>query len=285
MRWMREPLVHFLLLGAALFGLHAVLGQGRDTELQREVVITSQDVAWLRENWERQRNRPPTDGELRGLVDEFLREEILYREAMALGLDQDDTIVRRRMTQKMDFLFTDLSELLEPSEAELLAFFQANEDRYAEPSQVSFAQVYFNPDLRGEQAELDARALLAELRASESQDVLSQRGDRFMMPQDYTAQTERDVRAYFGDDFARKVFALAPGKWEGPVASGYGLHLVLVRHRQATRPVEFAEVRELVLRDFGMERRAQGKERYYKQIRSKYEVRIERPVIVGENAS
>ena len=286
MRWMREPLVHFLLLGLALFGLYAVIGQGRDEGPQKAVVVTAQDVAWLRESWQRQRNRPPTQDELRGLVDDFIREEILYREAVSLGLDQDDMIVRRRMAQKMEFLFTDLSELRAPTDVELLAYFETNRERYAEPARVSFSHIYFNPDLRGARTDEDARALLEELPPSPpSPESMAQLGDPLMLQPHYADRTKRDIHSLFGSEFADVIAAMEPGQWTGPIRSGYGVHLVYVQTRSASQPAELAQVRERVLVDFSADRRSDGKQRYYEQLRTQYDVKIEPTELTGQDAS
>ena len=150
MTWTREPLVHFLVLGALLFGLFALVNNEASSKSPNRIEITSADVDRLQERWTKQWNRPPTETELKSLIEAYLREEILYREALALGLDQNDTIIRRRLAQKMEFLFEDLADQVEPTDEELKRYFDRNRDQYRLPARFSFAHVYFSVDQRGD---------------------------------------------------------------------------------------------------------------------------------------
>ncbi|MHC4499588.1 MAG: peptidyl-prolyl cis-trans isomerase, partial [Planctomycetota bacterium] len=147
-RMVREPLVLFFLLGAVVFGLHAALKKApKHDRAERYVVeVTSADIEWLRTRWNKLMGREPTLDELRGLVESMIREEILYREAVAMGLDEKDTVVRRRLAQKMEFLFKDLAEAVQPSEEVLREYFEANPERYVQPGTVSFGHVFFSRD-------------------------------------------------------------------------------------------------------------------------------------------
>jgi len=161
-RWAREPLVHFLLIGAGLFALDAWNG-GPAEEDPFRIVVSTADVERLSTLWQRQWQRPPTSEELQGAIDQHVREEIYFREALALGLDREDTIVRRRMAQKMRFISEDLATAAEPTEGELTSFLEQNEERYRTPGEVSFIHVYVNPDRRGASAESVAKETLAQL--------------------------------------------------------------------------------------------------------------------------
>lgn len=278
-RWLREPLLHFFLLGAVVFGLHAVLTTGAKPpppKNQRLVEITSADIEWLRSNWNKRMWREPTSGELQNLIDSFIREEILYREAVAMGLDQHDSIVRRRLAQKMEFLFKDLAEMAQPTLVELQAYLEDHPERYRFPARVSFTHVYFSPDRRGERAESDARKVLQSLEAGglePSEAPLL--GDRLMLQTHYSRQATEDAAREFGTAFARRLFELEVGHWDGPVASAYGLHLVFVHDRIESRLPRLEEVREKVETDLLESRRRKVNQAAYDEIRSRYEVLVE----------
>ena len=275
-----DPLVLFLVLGAALAGLHA-LTREEPPRLQRatEVVVTEADVAWLERTFRKTWQRPPTPEERRTLVERRVRDEILFREARALGLDEGDEALRRRLAQKLEFVVKDATAV-EPDEAELEAWHAANGARYAQPAARSFVHVYLSEDKRGAQARADAEALLAKLKAKPEQEV-AELGDRIMLEPEQRGLTPRDTRALFGDGFAEALFAQPLRQWGGPLRSGYGLHLVYVRSEQpgVTPPLE--AVRERVRADVLDERRDRALEAYLEALRSKYDVRIEAPGFEG----
>lgn len=269
----REPLVHFLGLGVAIFGLQAwVVGGPGETD--RRIEITRAEVEGLAEMWSRSRGRPPTAEELRGLAADRVREEVLAREAVALGLDRDDVVVRRRLAQKMEFLLEEVASL-EPSEEALRAFFEERADRYAVPGRVSFRHVYFSPE-RHEDAETSARRALEALRRGEAEDA-GPWGDPLPLEPGFRDLSESDVASLFGDGFARTLGTLDPGRWEGPVRSGYGLHLVRVDARRPARAARLEEVRERVLRDWRHARREELERAAFARLRERYEVSVDLP--------
>ena len=182
-RLLREPLVHFLLAGAVLLGLSALFGQSFGIgDSQNRIHVTAERIQQLRETWTRQRGAPPTAEQLRSLIEDFIREEVLYREAIASGLDQDDTIVRRRLAQKVEFLAQSVASTVEPPDTELRQFFEDNKDRYIVPTQVGFAHVYFSSSSRGARAEGAARGALVMLSSGQTPATEASRlGDRFML--------------------------------------------------------------------------------------------------------
>jgi hypothetical protein len=274
---LKEPLVHFLIAGALLFGFYGLLNPGAGDADDRIIEITPGTVERLRDAWTRQWRRPPTQEEMEGLIEDHVREEVLYREAIALGLEQDDTIIRRRLAQKMEFLSEDLGTLAEPADAELRAFFDERQAEFAEPARVSFSHVYFSPDQRGTRANSDAELALVELRAADVIDV-EERGDRFLMQSRYQSLTERDATQLFGGAFADRLFELPVGDWEGPVKSGFGWHLVRISEREAPRLPEFDVVREDVRREFDYERQRAARDATYEALRSRYVVTISESV-------
>lgn len=206
--WFKEPLLHFLVAGGLLFAVYAWLNRGGGDE-PRVVRITAAEVNWLRETWARQWQRPPSEQDLRGIVADYLKEELLAREARELGLEENDTVVRRRLAQKMEFLVQDTARLADPGENELREIYNANRARYQNPPRISFTQIYFT-------TEAAARQGLDQLATHGAADL----GDRTLLERDYAEADEQAVRSLFGPEFAEKLFALEPGQWRGPVASG-----------------------------------------------------------------
>jgi hypothetical protein len=269
-RFWREPLVHFLLIGAGLF---LVFGLTRDASeaAPNRILVTASQVQQLSAQFQRTWLRPPTDTELAGLIESYVRDEVFYREALAMGLDQDDPQVRRRMRLKLEFLLEDLSLAESPSDEVLNAYLQQHHDRFRIEPRLSFRQVYLSPDRRPA-LEADAERLLAGLRAGVAADRL---GDPSMLPQEQTDVSKSEVTRTFGKTFAEQVTALEPGVWSGPLYSGLGAHLVLVTGRADGRLPELAEVRAEVEREYLAQRRAELKDAAYERLREGYEVLIE----------
>lgn len=270
-RLLTEPLIHFLVIGALLFGLYSWMNPDVAGADDRVIEITPGIVQRLKDAWSRQWRRAPTEEELDGLIEDHVREEVLYREAIALGLDKDDTIIRRRLAQKMEFLSEDLGTLAEPTDAELREFYTERSTEFAEPARVSFSHIYFSPDQRGASAAADAEIVLTELRAAGVVDA-TERGDRFLMQSRYQSLTERDASQLFGGKFAERLFELPADSWEGPVESGFGWHLVRISERVAPRLPDFEAVRDEVQREFDYERQRASRAATYEALRSRYRV-------------
>jgi parvulin-like peptidyl-prolyl isomerase len=282
MRILREPWVHFLVLGVALFALSVVLSD-RDTDASdQRIDMTATEIEWLARNWKARWQRPPTEAELRGLVDDYIRQEVLYREALKMGLDQDDEIIRRRMVQKIEFLTEDLAAQAQPTEAELQSYLQENLDKYRLPERRSFTHIYFNIDRRGDAAVDAAEETLAGLRGSPNASInYAELGDRFMLAHDYSAQSEAEVTRQFGQRFATALFEIEPGDWQGPVGSGYGLHLVRVTDVWEGSVPELDMVRNEVLRDFATELRDQARQAMFSSLATQYEISIDEEAIAA----
>ncbi len=272
MKLLREPLLHFLLLGGGLFLLFNVVGA--PTGGSNEIVVSQGQIASLIQSWTLVWQRPPTESELHGLIQDYVREEVLNREAIAMGLDKDDTVIRSRLRQKMEFLAEDTAEVAPPTDDELERYLHANSERFQVAPRVSFRQVYVSRDRHGDKTKERAEAVLARLRAGASPGDLS---DSFLLPSEYELQSPNEVARNFGDEFSRGLFQLAPGSWAGPIASGYGLHLVLVTARDDGRSPKLDEVREDVTREWMGARRKETNEEFYQSLLAKYSVRIEPP--------
>jgi hypothetical protein len=276
---LREPLLHFVVLGAGLFVLFGVVG-GPAEERPDQIVVSAAKVENLAELFQRTWRRPPTQAELDGLIADHVKEEILYREALALGLETDDIVIRRRLRQKMEFLSEDVAAQGEPSEAELEAFLAEHAERFRAPARVSFSQVYLSPERRGAEAWTDAERVLVALDAGKTDPAAS--GDPFLLEQDYRQQTPHDIERLFGEQFAAGISGLPVGRWAGPVQSGYGLHVVLVRERNPEHLPQLDEVRDAVLRDWQAARRDDANRAFYDTLLARYEVTVERPAAPAE---
>jgi peptidyl-prolyl cis-trans isomerase C len=284
-RWLREPLLHFLLIGGALFCAYSVLHPRAGYQLQsNRIVLTEDDLNQLAIAWSAQWQRSPTPEEVRGLVEGRVREEVLYREAIALGLDQNDTIVKRRLAQKMEFLAEDVSGLRDPSSSELRAWFEANRARFARPARVSFRHVFFSLDRRGESAEAAAARALEKLtgKPADASGVQSI-GDHFMF-QDYYAEREPEqIASVFGQKFANSLFQLEPGAWQGPRESGLGWHLIFVVSNTPKSVPAFEEIEANVKSEWISDQRANAKRKAFEAMRVRYEVVLPTPTAKEES--
>jgi len=273
-RWLREPLLHFILAGLALFAFYRALNPAAvEQENRSRIELTNDDLRQLEVRWTAQWRRPPTREEMRRLVESKVREEILYREALALGLDQGDTIVKRRMAQKMEFLAEDMSDLREPDKEELKDWFEKNAPRFTVPGRASFRHLYFSFDKRGERAREAAAGALDKLAGKpvDSPDAATL-ADPFMFQDYYGDRSPEQVANVFGAKFTRSLFQLEPGSWQGPIASGFGWHLVWVDSMTLARVPEFAEVEPEVRSEWVAEQRAKFKRRAFEAMRARYEV-------------
>jgi hypothetical protein len=275
-RLLGEPLLHFLVFGALLFALYAAVN--RDAPgAPDEIVVDRARAENLAAQFERVWQRPPTAEELHGLVDGFVREEVLYREGIALGLDRDDPVVRRRVGQKMSFL-ADAQAPAEASDTELQAWLDAHEGEYRVEPRTSLRQVYFDPARRGARLDADlaaARGALAAERGAEP-------GDATLLPATLDSASTSELARGFGEEFAEAVSALPVGGWHGPVASSYGVHLVEVRAREPGRTPALAEVRAAVERDLLRARADETGEAFYRALRQRYTVRIEAAPVTAD---
>ena len=271
MRWLREPLVHFLALGVGLFLLFALVG-GSDGDRTDRIEVSAAQVELLAEGFARTWQRPPSPQELRGLIDEHVRDEIYYREALAMGLDRDDTIIRRRMRQKLEFFTDDMLAAVEPDEDVLRDYLAENQAKFLVAGTVSFEHIYFNSDQRGDAAAGDAERLRNRLEAGDSELGIEKLGDRLPLPRKYSSEPTDRVGARFGSRFAEQLAGLPVGEWAGPIESGFGLHLVLVQERQPGEVPAFEEIRETVEREWRAEEREKAKEAFFEALRERYEV-------------
>lgn len=269
LRLLKDPLLHFVVAGAVLFAGYMLVNRGESGTLSADAVhIGEGEVRWLTQTFANQWQRTPTDKELRGLVAGFLEEELFSREAKSLGLDHNDTIVRRRLAQKLAFLVDDTSRIVEPTDEELRQFYNTHAESFRVEARVSFTQVFFNPERR-QHAESDAKAALKSISTTGGAD-LTKIGDPTLLETELHDVDAQTVLNMFGADFAQTVFSLGPRTWAGPAKSGYGVHLVLVKDSRPSMVPPFQEVRPKVLEEWRRQRENQTKALYLGRLREKY---------------
>jgi len=267
MRVLREPLIHFLLLGAAIFAAYTWMDRTEDGPGKvAPIVLRASDVAWLTDTWSRQWHRQPTADELRGLVSDYLNEELLSREARAMKLDENDIVIRRRLAQKLSFIVQDTAEMADPSDVDLRRLYDENPGRFQSGSRVSFSQIYFSPNSRAD-PQGDAERALALLSAKAEATEL---GDRLLVEANFRNATLESVAAAFGPEFAQAIFTLKVGQWKGPIRSGFGFHLVNVTELQASELRPFEDVRSQLLVQWRDERQGQANTSFLAGLRKKY---------------
>jgi hypothetical protein len=274
-RILREPLLHFFLLGVAIFAAYHVVSKPGDAR-PGTIVITQAQIAAMGEGFARTWRRPPLPDELEGLIRDRVQEEVYCREAIALGLDKDDAVVRRRLRQKMEFVTDGIAKVAEPTDNELGEYLQAHADTFRVQRQFTFSHVFLDPQKHGETLAADTAQLLAQLKRAGGNADISALGDPFLLDHTFVAVPSGEVAKQFGEKFAAKLGGLSPGQWQGPIESGYGAHLVFVSERTEGRVPALAEVREAVRRDWIDARRVQGNEKFYAELLKHYSVTIER---------
>ena len=274
-RILREPLVHFLLLGALIFGAFKIISS--ETIEPGKILISQGRIESLEVAFSRTWRRPPTASELEGLIRDYVREEVFAREAVALGLDKDDTIIRRRLRQKLEFVSEDVAAHAEPTDEQLRAYLKEHADAFRGDRRFTFRQVYLNPQQRGTNLNRDATQMLAQLRRSGSKADIATLGDSLMLENEFKALPDHEVLKQFGEKFAAALGEMAVGQWQGPTESGFGVHLVLMAKRTDGSMPALEDVRAAVRREWINARRLEANENFYRTLLQRYTVTIERP--------
>lgn len=268
-RVLHEPLLHVVVLGAAVFLLHRAVAPPRASE---EIVVTAPVLEALRQDFQRRTGRPPGPADERALVEAWVDDEVAVREALAMGLDRGDVVVRRRLLQKMEVLLDPAEPPPAPRDAELEAYVAAHRDRFASPARVSFTHVFVSAQAHPADAPAVAAGLEGALERGADPAAL---GDPFLRGRDVRLHSQSELAGVFGPEFAAAVMAAPEGVWTGPLHSAYGLHLVRVSERRAgTEPV-LAAVREQALHDWRLDRRLELAREARARLRSRYVVRVE----------
>jgi hypothetical protein len=282
LKLLKDPLVHFLLIGACLFALSSWRGEWIRGGRER-IVISADQVAQVRDAATLLKGRAPTDEEVAALIEPTIRDEVLYREALALKLDANDDEVRRRLVDKMNYLTQDTADPAPSSDAELRKLYDESPARFETPELATFDQVFFSPAERGESLEADARAGIEALRSGRSPGDV---GDHTPLRASYENAPREQVEVLFGDALAESVFTLPPGgDWTGPFKSDFGLHAVRLRARTERRLPPFDEIRDQVAAEFAADRRRERNEAEYRRMRAHYDVVIEQPPVPVQSSS
>jgi hypothetical protein len=280
-RFLREPLLHFLLLGAGLFFAYGLVSKHASGE-PGKIVVSRGQIEHLVVGFMRTWQRPPAAEELDCLIRDYVREEIYFREAIAFGLDKNDIVIRHRLQQKLQFITEDVAAQLEPTEEQLRTYLKAHPDTFRVEERFTFKQIYLNPQLRRDNLARDAQQLLARLQTTDAKIDVSNLGDALLLEHDFNAVPASEITRQFGDKFVAKLGELPTGQWQGPIESGFGAHLVYVSDLIEGRIPSLAEVRGAVRREWANAQRQKANEQFYAGLLKRYTVIIESPQPVNE---
>ncbi len=281
-----NPFFHFLILATVIYVIYGFFGIKQHSNQENTVIVSSSTIKWLEDSWTKKWNRPPTEKEREGLINQYIHETILYREALKMGLDKDDVIIRRRLAQKLEFITNDLIQVPEPSEDEIIVFFKENRNKYKRPDLITFTHIYFDPDKRGDATFTDAEESMKILnKQGNPTENSGNYGDNFFLQRYYPKRSKAEISKYFGPEFAESVFDLEHGRWKGPVLSGYGTHLVYVYSKTEAPEPELDKLKELVLSDWEEEKRSEINNKFYENLKASYNIIIEDPTDISETAS
>ena len=272
-RLLKEPLVHFLALALVIFAVYGVINTS-EAEKPYRIVITGPKIEQIAGLFAKAWQRPPTVAELKGLIDDYVKEEILVREALALRLDKDDTVIRRRLRLKMEFLSDAESEAQSPTEAELGAYLRANPGKFEIDPMIAFRQIYLNPERRGGRLDQDAASILEVLRSGARPDP-SALGDSTLLPSELPTTSKSSIGEIFGREFAEALRNTTPGQWSGPIKSAFGFHIVRVSDYKTGRIPDLDEVRNAVAREWANERRKAREDARFSELLKRYQVVIQ----------
>lgn len=273
---LKSPLVYFFVIGFVIFGLHSFLNREKQDDTDPFTVdVTSADIEWIRSSWEARMKRQPMQHELQGLIDRFIRDEILFREAMAMDLDDRDLVIQRRLVQKLTFVFEDLAETIEPTDDELKKYMLENQEKYRIPEMITFTHIYFNPDKRKAVLK-EAKTVLDRLKSAEIplEDAVSL-GDMIMIDSSFRKRSPDEVARMLGREFADKLFSIDEKGWQGPIGSTFGLHLVYISDHIASKMPEFENIRKNVQYDFMYDRKKEVIDKAYSAVKSRYSILVE----------
>jgi hypothetical protein len=268
-------LLHFLVLGVALFGLFSMIGK-KDAEGPTKLIVSASRVATLADGFARTWRRSPTEQELQGLVEDYIRDEIFYREGRAAGLDRDDVIIRRRVRQKMEFLAEDMAGA-EPSNEQLTAYLASNPERFRIEDRLTFHHVFLSAMRRGSALDGEARQIAGTLASTNTPLDATTIGDPFLLGEDFREMSQTDVARTFGEGFAKQLSAVELGRWQGPIPSSFGVHFVFVDERARGELPPLDSVREAVQREWLNARRVEAEQKLYRTLRDRYQIVVEPP--------
>jgi peptidyl-prolyl cis-trans isomerase C len=272
---LREPFIHFLILGGLLFGLYEFTSSDSTAASESTLKISLEMIQTLEEQWLARNGRDVEESVLDELIENLIREELLVREAKRLGLDQNDVIIHRRLMQKMDFLAANLSSMAVPDDEVLQGYYEANKEAYRVDEKRSFTHIYFSGEKRGANAEADAQAFLDKPLEEKALESRRNVGDNFILTYDYKARSQQQVAQVFGTKFSEKLFALEILNWQGPIVSEYGAHLVYLESIERSYIPEIAGIYKKLVDNYMQEQLVILKDRNYQEMRSRYRIIVE----------
>ena len=268
---LHEPLFHFLLLGAGIFILYLLVQ--KDAAGDNQIIINDKDVAHISSLYESQWHRPPTSDELTGLISDQIRQEVFYREALKLNLEQNDEIVKQRLAEKMEFLSNDLTKLAEPaSDEELKAYFEKNQDKYLLPYSFNFYQIVLTPERHTDTRE-SAENILRKFSNAKPEE-LKNLGDPTSLPFHFSNESAAKIKVDFGGEIADSIEILPLNQWSGPIKSAYGWHLVYITERVSPKLPTFAEAKKDLKRDYEYDQEQESKTGVYRDLKKNYDIEI-----------
>ena len=274
-RLLREPLLQFLALGAMLFALYGLAGKRR-ADVPEKIVVSASRISNLSDGFLRTWRRRPSAQELQGLIEDYVRDEVFYREGRAAGLDRDDVVIRRRVRQKMEFLAEDIS-VQEPSDEQLVAYLASNPERFRAEDQITFHHVFLSATRRANTIESDSKQVASVLVRADAAVDATLLGDPFLLGEEFRGVSPNKVTSIFGEDFSNRIAAMETGRWQGPVSSGFGQHFVFISERVSGGLPSLDAVRPAVRREWANARRLEAEQKLYASLRERYEIVVEAP--------
>ena len=284
LKLLHEPLFHFLLIGLVFFFLFSQLNTNDETTDSKNIVITQAKVDAMTASFLKQRGRNPLPKEMQSLIENEIREELLYREAIALGLDKDDGVVRRRLAQKMKYLFEDLAVIDKPSDDDLEKFLKENASTFTLPGTRSFYQVYLDPKMHKDRLDEETKKVWEHLQIISLENAFSL-GDRSLLAYRFLNKRENDVINSFGESFSKKLFKAPINSWQGPFQSAYGIHFVYIDSKDEAILPELNKVRDDVLEAYKKKKVSEANEVFYKSLKSRYKIKVDDTVLKDINIS
>jgi hypothetical protein len=267
---LKEPLLHFLLIGACLFGLYTWLNPAA-MQSDKRIVVDQGRINYLVQRFKRVWQRAPNEQERQSLIEDFIIEEIYYREALAMGIDKNDPVIRRRLRQKMELYTDNLASTLAPSDAQLNEYLQQHPDKFKSDARYTFKQVFLNTDAAAEK--LDERLKTIESKLSKGERV---KGDPSLFPGSFEDADAFSVNRTFGHEFAEKLDQLPLNQWSPPIKSGMGVHFVMLTDRQPGQLPALADIRKQVEREWRFDRAQSIDKALRKKLLTSYDVVIEK---------
>ncbi len=268
---LKEPFLHFILIGAAMFLLYGLVNEKRDSI--NTIVINDFDVSSIISKWEMQWKRPPNEKELQSLINLNIKQEVFYQEALKMNLDHNDEIIKRRLAQKMQFLSNDIAAMIEPTDEVLQEYFQKNKEKYLTPPSYSLYQITFSPDKRKDNYK-DALETLKQF-PDATFDEMKNWGDT--LPFNYYLENvnANELGLQLGSKFSASLKDQELNKWAGPVLSGFGYHLVYITDKTEPQLPPYESIKKSILRDFEYDNQKEIDEAIYKELKKKYNVEID----------